>query len=389
MTNVIFEWPIPEYLVIKLKNMTNHWKVGLHRMMPYSTVLFFLWNCGENHQKILPEKKAITASVYTSVTVQPDSLYQAFAAVAGILDNNLVEEGDIVAKGTPILQIINTRPQLNTENARLALQLAEENYQGSSAVLENIKDQIEAAKLTLRNDSVNYYRQKNLWAQKIGSKAEYDNRKLAYELSQKNLNSLINQYERTSLELRTQMGQASNNFRNAQESNKDFTVCSKISGRVYALFKNPGEIVNTMEPLASLGSKDIFISELLVDEVDIVKLSLGQKAIIALDAYPNEVFEAKVSKIYPKKDERSQTFKVEALFVAPPEKLYPGLSGEGNIIIENRQNALTIPKAYLIDGNKVQTEDGLVEVKLGLQNLEEVEVLSGINENTYVLKPEE
>ncbi|MBT8183424.1 MAG: HlyD family efflux transporter periplasmic adaptor subunit [Eudoraea sp.] len=352
-------------------------------------MLLLLWNCGENQKKILPEKKAITESVYTSVTVQPDSLYKAYAAVAGILDNNLVEEGDIVSKGTPILQIINTRPKLNTENARLALQLAEENYKGSSAVLKNIKDQIEAAELSLANDSINYYRQKNLWDQQIGSKVEYDNRKLAYELSQKNLNSLINQYERSSNELRTQMEQASNNFRDAQESTKDFTVSSKINGRVYALFKNPGEIVTTLEPLASIGSKDVFISELLVDEVDIVKLGLGQKAIIALDAYPDEVFEAEVTKIYPKKDERSQTFRVEALFLSPPEKLYPGLSGEGNIIIDQRQEVLTIPKGFLIEGNKVQTEDGLVEVELGLQNLEEVEVLSGITENTYILMPEE
>lgn len=355
----------------------------------YITVLFFLWNCGENQQKILPKKKAITESVYTSVTIQPDSLYQAYAAVAGILDNNLVEEGDLVNKGTPLLQITNTRPKLNTENARLALQLAEENYSGSAAVLKNIQDQIAAAQLSLKNDSVNYYRQKNLWDQKIGSKVEYDNRKLAFELSHNKLNSLINQYERTSLELRTQMEQASNNYRNAQESTRDFTVSSKINGRVYALFKNPGEIVNTMEPLAALGSKDVFISELLVDEVDIVKLAIGQKAIIALDAYPNEVFEAKLSKIYPKKDERSQTFKVEALFTAPPETLYPGLSGEGNIIIATRKDALTIPKEYLIEGNKVVTEDGIISVELGLQNLEEVEILSGINENTFILKPEE
>jgi multidrug resistance efflux pump len=271
----------------------------------------------------------------------------------------------------------------------LALQLAEENYKGSAAVLKNIRDQIEAAELSLANDSINYFRQKSLWDQQIGSKVEYDNRKLAYELSQKNLNSLINQYERSSNELRTQMEQASNNFRDAQESTRDFTVMSKINGRVYALFKNPGEIVTTVEPLASIGSKDVFISELLVDEVDIVKLALGQRAIISLDAYPDQVFEAEISKIYPRKDERSQTFRVEALFLSPPETLYPGLSGEGNIIIDQRQESLTIPKSYLIDGNKVLTEDGPVEVELGLQNLEEVEVLSGINEDTYILMPEE
>ena len=367
----------------------NTLKVLSSRMLPGIFILLLYWNCGTDQQKILPEKKAITESVYSSVTVQPDSLYMAYAAVAGILDKNLVEEGDLVYNGTPILQIINTRPKLNAENARLAHQLATANYQGSSAVLKNIQDQIDAARLTLSNDSINYFRQKNLWDQKIGSKVEYDSRKLAFEISQKNLNSLINQYERSSHELRTQMQQASNNLRNAEESSRDFTVESKINGRIYALFKNPGELVSTLEPLASVGSKDVFLSELLVDEVDIVKVALGQKAIITLDAYPGENFEARISKIYPKKDERSQTFKVEALFDNPPETLYPGLSGEGNIIISERQDVLTIPKSFLLEGNMVQTEEGEVRVKIGLQNLEEVEVLSGLDENTYIIKPEQ
>jgi hypothetical protein len=39
--------------------------------------------------------------------VQPDSLYQVYAAIGGILDCNLGKEGDLVQKGTPLLQIIN------------------------------------------------------------------------------------------------------------------------------------------------------------------------------------------------------------------------------------------------------------------------------------------
>jgi multidrug efflux pump subunit AcrA (membrane-fusion protein) len=80
---------------------------------------------------------------------------------------------------------------------------------------------------------------------------------------------------------------------------------------------------------------------------------------------------------------------VEAVFQNPPEKLYPGLAGEGNIIIAQKEDVLTIPKIYLIDGNQVQTEDGLVEVKTGLQNLDQVEILEGIDMNTSILKPEE
>lgn len=348
-----------------------------------------LLSCGNKQEKILPQKTALTESVYASVTVQPDSLYQVYAVVAGILDNNLVEEGDTVQKGTPLLEIINSTPRLNTENAKLTLQLARENYSGSSAILKGLEDEIQAATLTFRNDSVNYFRQKRLWEQQIGSKVEFDNRKLTYELSRNNLNLLKSRYDRTQNELRTQVQQASNNVKTSQIATEDFTVSSKINGKVYALFKEPGEIVTTMEPLASVGSASDFIIEMLVDEVDIVELSMGQKVLVTLDAYPDDVFEAKVSKIYPRKDERSQTFKVEALFEKPPQTLYPGLAGEGNIVIAQKEDVLTIPKTYLINGNQVETEDGLVSIKIGLRNLDQVEILEGIDASTPILKPEE
>ena len=352
-----------------------------------SLALFF--SCSNQQEKILPKKATLTESVYSSVTVQPDSLYQVYAAVAGILDKNLVEEGDIVEKGTPLVQIIDHTPKLSSENARLALKLAQENYSGNAAVLESIQEEIRAANLTFQNDSINYFRQKRLWDQQIGSKVEFDNRKLAYELSRNKLNLLKSKYERTKNELQMQLQQASNNYRSSQITTNDFTVTSKIDGKVYALFKEPGEIVSTMEPLASVGSSTDFIIEMLVDEVDIVKLGLGQKALITLDAYGAAVFEAEISKIYPRKDERSQTFTVEAKFKKPPEKLYPGLAGEGNIIVDQKEDVLTIPKVYLINGNQVETEDGPVSVKIGLQNLDQVEILEGIDANTIILKPGE
>ena len=347
-----------------------------------------LLGCSNDDGKILPQNTKITESVYASVTIQPDSLYQAYAIVAGILDKNLVEEGDVVEKGQPIVQIINNTPKLSSENARLAYELAKENFTGSAAILKSIEDEIAAAVLKFTNDSVNFFRQHNLWDKKIGSKADYDNKKLAFELSKNNLDVLQSKYERTKMELSTQLQQAENAYRTSQLATEDFTVTSKISGKVYALFKNPGEIVTTLEPLASVGRSDKFIIEMLVDEVDIVKIREGLKVIISLDAYNSKAFEAKVDKIYPRKDERSQTFTIEAVFLAPPEVLYPGLAGEANIIIAEKLEALVIPKSYLMAGNQVLTEDGPIAVTLGLQSLDQVEITSGLNKETHILKPE-
>jgi multidrug resistance efflux pump len=359
------------------------------RFFLITAIVFLISSCGEQQKSIRPQKTRLTESVYASVTIQPDSLYQVYAAVGGILEDNLVEEGDVVQKGTPLHQIINKTPKLNTENAKLSLKLANQNFTGSSAILKGLEDEIQSAGLNFQNDSINFFRQKRLWEQQIGAKVEFDNRKLAYELSRNNLNLLKSSYARTKNELHTQVQQARNNYESSQINTKDFTVASKINGKVYALLKEPGEIVSIMEPLAAIGSSSVFVVEMLVDEVDIVKIALGQKALITLDAYPSEVFMATVNKIYPRKDERSQTFKIESRFEAPPKTLYPGLAGEGNIVIAERENVFTIPKEYLLEGNKVLTSEGKIQVTIGLQNLEQVEILQGIDENTALLKPEE
>ncbi|MFD2724664.1 efflux RND transporter periplasmic adaptor subunit [Hyunsoonleella rubra] len=333
-------------------------------------------------------ERNLTESVYSSVTIQPDSLYQVYAIVAGILDENLVEEDDLVKKDERLIHILNNAPKLNARNAKLALDLAKENYNGSAAILDGIKDEIVAATLKYKNDSINYFRQKNLWEQQIGSKVQYDTKQLNYQLSSNSLRLLKSKYNRTKNELETNVKQAKNNYETALIASKDFVVKSKINGKVYALYKEPGEIVNTMEPLASIGSASKFVIDMLVDEVDIVRISKQQDVIITLDAYNGNTFKGNVSKIYPKKDERNQTFKVEALFENPPKVLYPGLSGEANIIIAKKEKVLTIPKSYLIDDNKVKTDDGLVQVETGLQNLEYIEVVSGITKDTYLYNPE-
>ncbi|SDS17804.1 Multidrug efflux pump subunit AcrA (membrane-fusion protein) [Formosa sp. Hel1_31_208] len=349
---------------------------------------FVLFSCNNTQDKILPTERDLVESVYASVTIQPDSLYQVYAIVAGILDQNLVEEGTRVHKDQALIQIINNTPKLNSDNAKLTLQLAQQNYNGSSAILKGIKDQIHAVELKYKNDSLNYFRQKKLWDQNIGSKVTYDTKKLNYELSQNSLRLLHNTYNRTQNELRTALIQAQNNYQSTLINTRDFTVKSKINGKVYALFKEPGEIVNTMEPIAVIGSETNFIIELLIDEVDIVRLQKGQELVIKLDAYANQVFKGHISKIYPKKDERNQTFKVEATFIQAPDVLYPGLSGEGNIIIATKEKVLTIPVAYLMDGNQVKTDNGFITVTTGLQNMEYVEIQSGLSKGTYIYKPE-
>ncbi len=356
------------------------------RLSYFLILILMIVSCSKKYDKTLPESKNLVESVYSSVTIQPDSLYEVYAIVSGILDKNLKTEGDLISINEPLIKIINNTPILNTQNAKLALQLAENNYSGSAAILEGIQNEINTAILKYKNDSINFFRQQNLWNQQIGSKADYDTKNLNYQLASNNLSLLKNKYNNTKNSLETALKQAQNNFQTSLISAKDFTIVSKIKGKVYALYKEPGEIVTIQEPLASIGSSINFIIELLVDEVDIVKISKNQEVVITLDAYNGQVFPGKISKIYPKKDERNQTFLVEAVFINPPKVLYPGLSGEANIIIAKKDDVLTIPKEYLMEGNKVKTDNGIMTISTGLQNMEYIEILSGITKDTYIYK---
>jgi multidrug efflux pump subunit AcrA (membrane-fusion protein) len=350
----------------------------------------FLLSCSEESEiTISPEIKTITESVYSSVTIQPDSMYEVFSIVTGILDKQLVNEGDLVTINQPLFQITNNNSKLNTENSKLAMDIARDNYKGENAVLTDMFNEIKLAQLKLSSDSINYVRQKNLWNQKIGSKIDYDNRKLQFETSKSTVQTLFNKFERTSIQLKQQYQQAANNYEASLTMTNDFTIESKIQGTVYSIYKNQGEIISSQQPIAMIGHSNDFIAELLIDEVDIIKLKKGQTALITIDAYDNRVFKANITKIYPQKNNRSQTFKVEARFIDAPEKLYPGLSGEANILISEKLNALTIPKTYLVDKNHVKTDNGLVEITTGLESLDLIEVLSGITENDIIYFPED
>lgn len=363
---------------------------SFHYRLAYLLVLsLFLSACGDEEKPITPELTTVTESVYASLTVRPDSAYYAYASVSGLVESISIEEGDLINQGAEIMQIINTSPELNRQNARLSLEQAEQNFNGSANLINELKEEISIATLKLENDSINFLKQQNLWKKNIGTQNDYDTRELSFRTSSKNVELLKNKLRRTQNDLSTQLQQAQINYQSAISNSKDYTVNSNISGRVYQLLKEPGEIVSVQEPLALIGSATDFVIEMLIDEVDIAQVEQKQVVLISLDAYPGKSFRATVTRVYPIKDESTQTFTVEATFIKPPARLFAGLSGEANIVINSKDNALVIPRKYLTEDNQVKTEDGLVMVTPGLVNLDKVEILSGIEVNTHLYLPKQ
>ncbi len=107
-----------------------------------------------------------------------------------------------------------------------------------------------------------------------------------------------------------------------------------------------------------------------------------------MDSYPDEIFEAQVSKIYPIMDSKSKSFTVEAEFITVPKSLYPNLTLEANVVTQTKENTLVIPRNYLFEEEKVITEsEDTLKVKTGIKTYQYAEILEGIDASTGLIPP--
>ncbi|MBT8221262.1 MAG: efflux RND transporter periplasmic adaptor subunit [Bacteroidia bacterium] len=361
----------------------------LMRIYIHLLITTFFWiSCTEDIEHIKPTVTSMTESVYASVNVMPQDVYFAYAAAPGILEKVYIEEGDTIFENQRLALIQSDDSKINIDNAALGLEIAKEKFTGESNILKSINQEIEALIKQLELDSTNYFRQNQLWNQNIGSKSDLDNKKLKYELTQNNLTLKRKQYDQTRLDLENSYKKSQNDLKRARSNLIDFEIRSKINGRIYKLYKEEGELISLQEPFAQIGMSGEFILDIIIDEVDITRVKTGQLALVALDAYEDQVFEAEITKIYPLKDNRTQTFQVEGKFISSPSVLYAGLSGEVNIVLSTKEDVLTIPLNYLIEGKRVKTKDSEIEVEVGMKDLNRVEIISGIDSSTILLKPQ-
>ncbi len=349
--------------------------------------MIILIGCGKKQEKQYPLREDITQSVYASGTIKSKSQYEVYSRVSGIIESILVKEGDVVAKGQTIIQLANTAQSLNYENAKQNALF--NSTQSNKEKIEQAKTELELAKSKMDNEASLLTRQEKLWEQEIGTKNELDQRALSF----KNASTL---YKAAKLKLDDIEKQI--NFQNSQTNRtaaisavnmNDFIIKSQVNGKVYTINKQVGELANTQSPIAIIGDANDFYVELQIDEFDINSMSKGLKVLVSMDSHKGEVYEAVIEKIYPIMNERTRTFKADAIFVKRPDNIYPNLSAEANIIIQVKNKALTIPRAYLVEDKYVLLANKEKrKITIGLKDYDKVEVIYGITEKDELVKPE-
>jgi HlyD family secretion protein len=135
-----------------------------------------------------------------------------------------------------------------------------------------------------------------------------------------------------------------------------------------------------------------------VDESDIGKVYLGQRARIKVESFKDKTFDGKVTKISPMGVEKDNvtTFEVRVSIQNPGGELKAEMTANAEIILEEHKNVLQIPEgAILYDKDKKASveipapkgKDGKdkVAVNIGISNGAKTEVLSGLKEGDQVV----
>jgi multidrug efflux pump subunit AcrA (membrane-fusion protein) len=349
---------------------------------------FVFFSCRQKEETTRAVVQNITESVYASGKIKSKDQYEVYSSVNGIVKQVYVTDGSLVKKGDVLLSLVNEAPELQRENAQLATYY--QSLQTNRDKLAEAEATIDLAQTKWQNDSLLLHRQKMLWANDIGSRYELEQRELAVKNSKTALQTAHLRYRQLKKQLVFADEQARKTLQISSTVVNDYSVRAKQDGKVYLLSKEPGEVVSPQAPLAIIGNAQDFLLELQVDEYDVAKIRLGQTVLITMDSYKGQVFEAVVSKIDPIMNERSRSVTIEAKFTKQPPNLLPNLSAEANVVIRTKQNALTIPRNYLVDETSVILQNGEKRaVTVGLKDYQFAEITGGITADDVLKKPAE
>jgi len=133
-----------------------------------------------------------------------------------------------------------------------------------------------------------------------------------------------------------------------------------------------------------------------VDEVDIAPVEVGQKCEISVSSLPDRKLKGLVVKIFPLgvEDQNVVRFQVKVHIEKPPTSLRPGMTADVTIKVAERSNVLVVPDLCITRTKDKTTVEVILkealeerEVKVGLSNWEETEILEGLEEGEEVLIP--
>ena len=168
-----------------------------------------------------------------------------------------------------------------------------------------------------------------------------------------------------------------------------YKLVSPMDGTV---LKEDGEVGDMVDPgtiLYRIGLERPLWVVADVNEEDIPRVQVGQKALLRTDAFAGQVLPGFVKQITPAGDPVSKTFRVR-IGLPDDTLLRVGMSVEANIVSREKPDVLLVPANAVVDSNLLTIENDrarLHKVEIGIRGTGFVEVVNGASEGELVASP--
>jgi macrolide-specific efflux system membrane fusion protein len=180
-----------------------------------------------------------------------------------------------------------------------------------------------------------------------------------------------------------------------EELYKPAPIIAPLAGTIILRNVEPGQTITASDAVFAMS--DRLTVKAQVDETDIAKIKLHQKADIILDAYPDQTLSAQVDQIaYEAKTVNNvTTYVVDVLPEKAPDFMRSGMTANVRFQQESKDNILLLPaEAIILSGGKskvmVKTEERghpeEREVELGISDGKRTEITSGLEEGDVVVR---
>lgn len=277
-------------------------------------------------------------AVYATGAVEPVQMARVGPAVRGRITTLMVDEGQRVAEGQPMARLDDRQARALAEEAEARARFAQEDLGRTRALVTRDI----AARATLDR-----------------AERDADTARAAADAARQRL--------------------------------EDYLIRAPAGGVVLRRDGEVGEVVDTPNTLFWIGETRPLRVTAEVDEEDIARLMIGQRALLRADAFPGQVLEAEVAHITPRGDTARKAFRVR---LALPERtpLLVGMTVEANIVLREDPHALLVPPAAVVldaAATPARTRRGHVwmlaegrlvrrAVRVGVQGARATEVLEGL-----------
>lgn len=382
------------------------------------------------------KRATIIEKVSASGTVQPVTEVKLAPEVSGEIRELVIEEGDSVKRGQFLVKIREDTWVSQYKRAEASVNQQRANEVSARAALAR-------AEATYIRAEQEYNRNKKLWEEKVISEADWQLAQQNFKVADNDRKSAVQALEAARYVVRS--SEAS--LAEAGENVRLTSVLAPMDGIVSKLSVKKGERVvgtQTMAGTEMLRIADLNVMEVRVDvnENDIVRVHLGDTAVIDVDAYSNQEKEFKgvVTLIANTAKDKTSTdaiteFEVRILIlrssyqdlIASGKKFpfLPGMTASVDILTKRKENVLSVPLAAVTtrnpaDATKAEEErmgpprekdkqreqrqaaarkkddktvlfvnnNGIakmVEVKTGVSDYDNIEIESGITDSTEVI----